>query len=74
MTTLAECQRQTAIRLIEGWNEHTVDGLLRDRTDDCLNSTLPKRLGRGTRSNNDITASINKLSPILDEVKVCLIL
>jgi hypothetical protein len=70
METLAECQRQTALRVLEGWSEHTVDGLLRDRTEDCVNSTLPMRLGRGSRNNNEIASSIAKLSPILDNVKV----
>lgn len=70
MEALAECQRQTALRVLEGWGEHTVDGLLRDRTEDCVNSTLPMRLGRGSRSNNEISSSIAKLSPILDNVKV----
>jgi hypothetical protein len=70
MEEFAECQRQTALRVLEGWGEHTVDGLLRDRTEDCVNSTLPVRLGRGSRSNNEISSSIAKLSPILDNVKV----
>lgn len=74
MEALAECQRQTALRVLEGWSEHTVDGLLRDRTEDCVNSTLPMRLGRGSRNNNDISSSIAKLSPILDHVKVSVIL
>jgi len=70
MASLADIQRQTAVHVLEGWNEHTVDGLLRDRTNDCVNLTLPKRLGRGARCNDDISSSIAKLSPILDNVKV----
>lgn len=72
MAALGEIQRQTALHLLDGWNEHTVEGLLRDRTDDCINLTLPKRIGRGVRSNNDIASSIGKLSPLLDNVKVSL--
>ncbi|KAK5686706.1 hypothetical protein LTR17_026905 [Elasticomyces elasticus] len=70
MASLADRQRQTALRLLEGWNEHTVEGLLRDRTDDCLNGALPRRLGRSGRSNDDIAASVKKLSPMLDDVKM----
>ncbi|KAK4504444.1 hypothetical protein PRZ48_005360 [Zasmidium cellare] len=70
MTSLSDCQRRTAVRLLEGWDEHTVDGLLRDRTPDCLNGALPKRLGRHGRSNDEIAGGIRKLSPLLDDVKM----
>jgi len=41
---LAEAQNRTARAFIDGYNEWTVEGLLRARADSCVHEVLPAAL------------------------------
>ncbi|KAK3628735.1 hypothetical protein LTR56_018456 [Elasticomyces elasticus] len=68
--TLAETQKRTAEDFIRGYNEWTLEGLLRARSDDCVHVTLPASLGRPNRTNEDYREFFKPLSHMISELKM----
>ena len=59
--SVAENQKRTAQTFVDGYNEWTVEGLLRPRTDNCVHSMLPASLGRPDRTNADYEPFFKRL-------------
>lgn len=68
--SLAEKQIETAKAFIEGYNEFTVEGLLRARSDDCIHAMLPVSLARPPRTNNDYKMFFGNLQETLKDFRV----
>ena len=68
--SLAEKQVETSKAFIEGYNEFTIEGLLRARSDDCIHAILPVSLGRPPRTNNDYKMFFGNLKDVLKDFKV----
>ncbi|EME42052.1 hypothetical protein DOTSEDRAFT_174856 [Dothistroma septosporum NZE10] len=68
--SLAEKQIETAKAFVEGYNEFTVEGLLRARSNDCVHAVLPVSLGRPPRTNNDYKMFFGNLQETLKNFKM----
>lgn len=68
--SLAEAQKKTAQAFIDGYNEFTIEGLLRARSDDCVHAMLPASLGRPDRTNADYEKFFAQLKNMMGGMKV----
>lgn len=71
--SLAENQKRTAQAFINGYNEWTVEGLMRARSDDCIHAMLPASLNRPERTNKDYEQFFQPLSKLMSAMKVFLL-
>ncbi|EMC91463.1 hypothetical protein BAUCODRAFT_160969 [Baudoinia panamericana UAMH 10762] len=70
MTSLAETQKRTALAFLDGYNEFTVEGLLRVRTEDCVHVSLPASMGRPDRNNEEYAMFFHQLERVLKNFKM----
>lgn len=67
---VAENQIKTMHALFEGYDQYTVDGVMRARAPECTHGILPKSLGRETKTNEEYAEFFKGLAPIMKKFKV----
>ncbi|CAJ2502724.1 Uu.00g101180.m01.CDS01 [Anthostomella pinea] len=68
--SLAENQKRTAQAFVDGYNEWTIEALMRPRSDDCVHARLPASLNRPERNNEAYTTFFQPLSKTVKEMKM----
>lgn len=71
MSTVAENQVKTMYSLFEGYNEYTVEGVMRARADGCTHAILPTSLNRPTKTNDEYAEWFANLRGHMRSFKVC---
>lgn len=66
----AEAQEKTAEAFIDGYNEFTVEGVLRVRADDCVHVMLPASLARPERTNAVYGKFFKGITTVMKDFKV----
>lgn len=69
---IAENQIRAMETLFAGYDEYTVEGVMRARAPECTHAILPKSLGRETKNNKEYAEFFQGLTPIMKKFKVCL--
>ncbi|GAD98459.1 hypothetical protein PTT_17281 [Paecilomyces variotii No. 5] len=70
MTTIAENQVRAMHELFKGYDEYTVEGVMRARAPECTHGILPKSLGRETKNNEEYSQFFAAIAPIMKTFKV----
>lgn len=68
--SIADNQIRAMHALFEGYDEYTVEGVMRARAPECTHGILPKSLGRETKTNQEYSEFFKGLAPIMKKFKV----
>ncbi|KAI1262154.1 hypothetical protein F5Y18DRAFT_161562 [Xylariaceae sp. FL1019] len=63
-------RRQTALAVIDAYNEWSIDAIMALRSDDCVQCILPKSLGRPEMTNEAYRAYFGAMIPLFTDFKV----